>query len=299
MTSFITKATEYYDDLLKSADPRVADWFMMATPWPALFLCVFYVSSVKFGIGIMTKRKPFEIRKILVVYNIFMMFLSGYVFVEFLLSGWLTGTYSLGCQPVDYSYTPQAIRMAKVSWLFFFSKFIEFFDTLFFILRKKFGHISFLHVFHHGALPFMWWFGVKFVPGGFGTFHAMINSFIHLIMYTYYGLAAMGPKFQKYLWWKKYLTTLQLIQFIAMLVHSIQLLFIECNYPVIFAKAITANALMMLVLFGDFYWKEYFKKKPTVDVSRMSNGSVKCNMQHNGSLPNKNGTAKSNGIKSD
>ncbi|GAB1608279.1 elongation of very long chain fatty acids protein 7-like [Argonauta hians] len=298
MTSFITRATEYYEDFLKSGDPRVADWFMMASPWPAFFLCFFYISSVKIGIVVMTNRKPFELRKILVIYNIFMMFLSGYVFVEFLLSGWLTGTYSLGCQPVDYSYSPQAIRMAKVSWLFFFSKFIEFFDTLFFILRKKFGHISFLHVFHHGALPFMWWFGVKFVPGGFGTFHAMINSFIHLIMYTYYGLAAMGPEFQKYLWWKKYLTTLQLIQFIAMFVHSFQLLFIECNYPVIFAKAITANALMMLVLFGDFYRKEYFKKKP-VNISKVSNGSVKHKRQQNGRLPKKNGTAKSNGIKSD
>jgi len=30
-------------------------------------------------------------------------------------------------------------------------------------------------------------------------------------MYTYYGLAAIGPHMQKYLWWKKYLTKLQLV----------------------------------------------------------------------------------------
>lgn len=30
-------------------------------------------------------------------------------------------------------------------------------------------------------------------------------------MYSYYGLAAIGPHMQKYLWWKKYLTSLQLV----------------------------------------------------------------------------------------
>ena len=39
----------------------------------------------------------------------------------------------------------------------------------------------------------------------------MLNSFIHVIMYSYYGFAAMGPVVQKYLWWKKYLTQLQLV----------------------------------------------------------------------------------------
>jgi elongation of very long chain fatty acids protein 4 len=34
-----------------------------------------------------------------------------------------------------------------------------------------------------------------------------------VIMYSYYALAAFGPKIQKYLWWKKYITIAQLIQF--------------------------------------------------------------------------------------
>ena len=38
-----------------------------------------------------------------------------------------------------------------------------------------------------------------------------MNSFIHVIMYSYYGLAAFGPWIQKYLWWKRYLTMLQLV----------------------------------------------------------------------------------------
>jgi elongation of very long chain fatty acids protein 4 len=44
-------------------------------------------------------------------------------------------------------------------------------------------------------------------------FGAMINSLVHVIMYGYYGVAALGPEYQKYLWWKKYLTRIQLVSF--------------------------------------------------------------------------------------
>ena len=42
-------------------------------------------------------------------------------------------------------------------------------------------------------------------------FYAIGNAFIHIIMYGYYGLSALGPEYQKYLWWKKYLTQMQLV----------------------------------------------------------------------------------------
>lgn len=42
-------------------------------------------------------------------------------------------------------------------------------------------------------------------------FGATINSSIHVLMYGYYGLAALGPQVQKYLWWKKYLTIIQMV----------------------------------------------------------------------------------------
>jgi hypothetical protein len=39
----------------------------------------------------------------------------------------------------------------------------------------------------------------------------LLNSFVHVVMYTYYLIAALGPRFQKYLWWKKYMTWIQLV----------------------------------------------------------------------------------------
>ena len=42
-------------------------------------------------------------------------------------------------------------------------------------------------------------------------FAAMVNSFVHVVMYLYYTLSACGPRIRKYLYWKKYLTMLQMV----------------------------------------------------------------------------------------
>lgn len=57
------------------------------------------------------------------------------------------------------------MRMARGCWWYYISKFTEFTDTIFFVLRKKNSHISTLHVIHHGIMPASVWFGVKFTPG--------------------------------------------------------------------------------------------------------------------------------------
>lgn len=43
-----------------------------------------------------------------------------------------------------------------------------------------------------------------------GFFGPTLNSFIHILMYSYYGLSVF-PSMHKYLWWKKYLTQAQLV----------------------------------------------------------------------------------------
>ena len=52
----------------------------------------------------------------------------------------------------------------------------------------------------------------RWLPGGQESFGGLLNSFVHVVMYSYYFLAALGPAFQRYLWWKKYLTTFQMLQ---------------------------------------------------------------------------------------
>jgi len=128
-------------------------------------------------------------------------------------------------------------------------------------MRKRYDQVSTLHVIHHGIMPVSVWWGVKFTPGGHSTFFGFLNTFVHIFMYAYYMLAAMGPKVQKYLWWKKYLTVMQMIQFVLVMVHSFQLFFKnDCNYPIGFAYFIGAHAVMFYFLFSNFYKRAYVKR---------------------------------------
>lgn len=47
--------------------------------------------------------------------------------------------------------------------------------------------------------------------GGNATFPNILNNFVHVCMYFYYMMSAMGPQYQKFLWWKKYMTELQIV----------------------------------------------------------------------------------------
>lgn len=261
MTQLIKDVHDWYRDLLDNkADPRVQDWPMMSSPFPTLALCLFYAYFSKtLAPRLMANRKPFELRNILVAYNLFQTVFSIWIFYEYLMSGWW-GHYSFRCQPVDYSNDPMALRMARTCWWYYIAKFTEFFDTLFFLLRKKFQHVSTLHVIHHGCMPFSVWMGMKFAPGGHSTFFAMLNSFVHIVMYFYYMIAAMGPQYQKYIWWKKYLTAFQMVQFVAIFTHQFQLLFVECDYPKGFMIWIGLHGVMFLFLFSDFYKQTYAKR---------------------------------------
>lgn len=122
------------------------------------------------------------------------------------------------------------------------------------------------------------WFGVKFCPGGHSTFFGWANSFVHIVMYTYYLLSAMGSQYQKYLWWKKYLTALQMIQFILIMVHAFQLLFIDCNYPKAFVWWIGMHAIMFFLLFREFYVQSYKTKRQVSYKNIINSYKVPNNM---------------------
>uniref|UniRef100_A0A1B0BMI3 Elongation of very long chain fatty acids protein n=1 Tax=Glossina palpalis gambiensis TaxID=67801 RepID=A0A1B0BMI3_9MUSC len=242
------------------ADPRTKDYPLMSSPFPTIAICLSYAYFVKvLGPKLMENRKPFQLRTVLVVYN----------FAQVLFSAWLFYETARGC------------------WWYFFSKFTEFFDTFFFVMRKRYDQVSTLHVIHHGIMPFSVWWGVKYTPGGHSTFFGFLNTFVHIVMYTYYMLAAMGPKVQKYLWWKKYLTLLQMVQFVLVMVHSFQLFFKnDCNYPIGFAYFIGAHALMFYFLFTNFYKTRYLnsEKKNKAAAAAVAAAGLKNNGHPNGIL---------------
>jgi len=241
-------------------DPRSDGWLLMDSIWPTIALSASYYLIVRYiGPRLMKDREPFNLKYVMLAYNLFQTVFNSWIFYKVF---WLwRDHYSWTCQPVDYSQSLHGLAALDVTWWYFFSKFIDFFDSFFFVARKKFSHLSSLHVVHHGGLPIAVWFGPKFVGGGHTTFCGFLNSGVHVAMYLYYFLAALGPSIQPYLWWKRYLTRLQMAQFVIFFAHAMQPLFIECDYPKIYCWIILGHGVLYFCLFSNFYSKSYLSKK--------------------------------------
>ncbi|XP_076313492.1 very long chain fatty acid elongase 4-like isoform X1 [Tachypleus tridentatus] len=241
---------------LSLADPRVGDWPFMSSPLPTIALILLYLSCVWLGPQLMVSRRPFQLKWILVFYNLAVMLLNLYIGCELLYCA-LYQKYSWLCQLVDTSLNTHEVRIAKALWWYYFSKCIEFLDTIFFILRKKNRQLTFLHVYHHSTMFGLWWIGVKWVPGGSAVPGAMANCFVHVLMYFYYALSAFGPTLKPYLCWKKYITIIQLAQFTAAMSLGIYAIVTNCPFTRWMEYAFVAYTFSFIILFGDFYRKNY------------------------------------------
>ncbi|XP_012524534.1 elongation of very long chain fatty acids protein [Monomorium pharaonis] len=263
MAAKISQLITWYKYLNENlADPRTKDYFMIGTPWPALTLIGLYLYFIcNLGPRLMEKRQPFKLNRIMQIYNIFQILINGFLFYKALTEGWL-GQFNYFCEPIDYSNTPKAIQITKLVWIYFLIKMLDLLDTIFFVLRKKQNQVTFLHLYHHVGILAGAWGAVKYLPGGHTTFLGLINTFVHTIMYTHYLLASMKIKTNA---WKKYITQLQLVQFFLITLHYLQLTWVEdCGFPLWPAYLMVPQNLFMMILFGDFYYKTYIKKKPAI-----------------------------------
>ncbi|KAK4020907.1 hypothetical protein OUZ56_002849 [Daphnia magna] len=248
-----------HEDVKKSGDRRVADWFLVRSPLPVIGIFISYMFLVNYGPRIMEKRPAFKLKYLMLIYNTFQVGLSAYMFYEFLVTAILS-RYNLTCQPVDTSMDPLALRMASVCWFFYFSKIIDMVDTVFFVLRKKNNQLTFLHIFHHSTMIFNWWLGVKYVPGGQSFFCAMLNSLVHVVMYSYYLLSSLGAWIQPYLWWKRYLTQFQIVQFVLIVIHISVGHYNNCDFPSALGYMLALYCLTLLVFFSNFYIQAYIRR---------------------------------------
>ncbi|XP_061447919.1 elongation of very long chain fatty acids protein 2 isoform X2 [Rhineura floridana] len=238
-------------------DPRVRGWLMLDSYLPTCSLTVAYLLFIWLGTTFMKNRPALSLRGLLIIYNLGVTMLSFYMLIELILATW-EGGYNLQCQNLT-SAGEADIRVAKVLWWYYFSKVIEFADTIFFVLRKKNSQITFLHVYHHATMFNIWWCVMNWIPCGQSFFGPTLNSFIHVLMYSYYGLSVI-PSMHKYLWWKKYLTQAQLIQFLLTITHTLSAVVKPCGFPfgcLIFQSSYMAT---LVILFVNFYVRTYQKR---------------------------------------
>jgi elongation of very long chain fatty acids protein 4 len=115
-------------------------------------------------------------------------------------------------------------------------------------------------VYHHVSIAWAWWAGMMLFPGGDSYFGAMLNSLVHVLMYSYYAMSLLRIPCS----WKKYLTQIQLLQFSSVLVFSvIGMIMIRHkaewgHYAAHFIQDF--EMISFFVLFTQFYKKSYKKR---------------------------------------
>ena len=107
-------------------------------------------------------------------------------------------------------------------------------------------------------------------PGGDAYFGALLNSCIHVMMYSYYTLSLL--KFSCP--WKRYITQAQLLQFMSVVVYTAVSFVIvyregkaESKHYACFVVQ-TFEMVSMFYLFSLFYSKAYKKKKQLEQLKR-------------------------------
>jgi elongation of very long chain fatty acids protein 4 len=126
------------------------------------------------------------------------------------------------------------------------------------IAKGNYRQLSFLHVFHHSSVSTIMYYNYKLIPyGGDTWFLLFYNSFIHVVLYYYYFITSF--KSNTKVWWSKYLTTFQIIQFLFGNIQQAGSIIVRKDYPKYIREANFLYSSYMLYLFVSFYIKRYNK----------------------------------------
>jgi len=227
------------------------------TVWYAL---AFYLLTIVVLTRLMSNREPIKLRAVVSVHNILLTSYSAISFVmllRYLLPEWKTkGGNVLLCDPKNEIYNKGPL----VFWfyLFYLSKMYEFLDTFFQCLRKK--SLQFLHVWHHCITLVLCWVSI-YQQHPMQTPDITANLLVHTVMYYYYYLCDKGVQ----VWWKKYITRLQIVQFVWDIVWHLAWFYAKNTRPVCNGGIETFHVgnlvvVSFLALFIRFYFQTYKSK---------------------------------------
>ncbi|ALC42071.1 CG18609, partial [Drosophila busckii] len=235
------------------------------SPWPTLLILGVYALFVlKLGKLYMQKRQPYNLRKLLMCYNLGQVAYNGLFFGITFYNLIIKQICNWRCmEPFPFGHEHKNLER-YVHYAYFINKILDLLDTVFFVLRKSYKQISFLHVYHHVMMCCGCYLVMRFYgTGGHLNFVGMLNSLVHTVMYFYYFLSAYYPGLKASLWWKKYITISQLMQFLMLFSYAAYILVFsrDCGYPACLLLVQIVQAVIMIYMFGNFYVKTYVQAK--------------------------------------
>jgi len=232
----------------------------LSSPTTVVIAIIFYLSTTFLLTQLMKNREAIKLRAIVSVHNLILTGFSAVtlamVFRHAIPIVYNRGYHTILCDPQSDVYTKGPL----VFWfyIFYLSKMYEFLDTFFQCFRKK--SLQFLHVWHHCTTLVLCWVSINYAhPMQMADIPA--NLLVHTVMYYYYYLTDQGIN----VWWKKYITRLQIAQFVwdiywhcAWYIRSLSH---TCNGGVITFHVANFIIGSFLLLFIQFYFRTYTNKK--------------------------------------
>ena len=138
---------------------------------------------------------------------------------------------------------------------------IEFMDTIFFVLRKRWHQITRLHLYHHSIVPIVCWLSFKhngMIP--YIRLYLFLNCTVHMFVYSYFLITSILPALKTHLWLKRSLIKLEILQFIVLGVYGVVLYFKQTGYPMVWFGFTVGQMPLFFVLFCNFYKNKKNKK---------------------------------------
>ncbi|XP_063702422.1 very long chain fatty acid elongase AAEL008004-like, partial [Culicoides brevitarsis] len=256
--------------------PLLDTWPLFGSPVPITVILISYAFFVLYlGPNYMRNRAPFNLKYMIILYNTFQVYYNFWLISQLQMvmhKQFMKHMVRFGCVNglTDEETKHFGDTVSLALWHATIDRVFDLFDTVFFVLNKKQSHVTFLHVYHHISVVAILWTASKYFQGLEFGIVGICNIFVHMIMYFYYLVAALGPQFRKFLWWKRYLTTLQIIQFLIILFYMLGSLWLSCNFRKNVIYVIIAETIINLVLFLHFYRKAYKKDITQVMMKKIS-----------------------------
>lgn len=204
--------------------------------------------------SIVPKINESTIKNFCKFHNLFLITWNSYIFLNLCYNIYDKKLVFFGNEPNNTSN----VLLNNLMYNFWISKYYDYIDSMIIIAKGNYRQLSFLHVFHHSSVSTIMYYNYKLIPyGGDIWFLLFYNSFIHVVLYYYYFITSF--KSNTKVWWSKYLTTFQIIQFVLGNIQQTGSIIVRNDYPKYIREANFLYSSYMLYLFVSFYIKRYKK----------------------------------------
>ncbi|KAI9492415.1 GNS1/SUR4 family-domain-containing protein [Zychaea mexicana] len=168
--------------------------------------CITYFVVIFGGRYLMTNLPAQRFQYLFQLHNLLLTLVSG-ALLALMVEQLFPVVYNHGLLYAVCNQDAWTQQLELLYYLNYLVKYWELFDTVFLVVKKK--KLEFLHYYHHSLTMVLCYSqlvgrtSVSWVP-------ITLNLTVHVLMYYYYFRTAAGAK----IWWKRYLTTMQITQFI-------------------------------------------------------------------------------------